>query len=212
MTNEMINAYFTPLDYFFYLGSILVVYVIILQYKWTKVVKENILLLKQNAKGDGVFELTPIDGSNVKLVNKESGVSKVWTINDLSTIEVPYPAVGFLPHWLQKKIKMVIVSDVDLEPISNRSPNRSPVATPEFLGNLINEQVTAAIVTVNKEFMDAISKMGSLLNPNHFYLGIGIVIILLGVIAYKVFPIAEAMENLQNLEPLLNTLKAGLGL
>ena len=59
------------------------------------------------------------------------------------------------------------------------SPTREMIASPAVLGNLINEKITEAVITVNKETLDTLSrltgKISSVLTVNVFYIGIAIV-------------------------------------
>lgn len=194
VTVEAINAYFTPLDYFFYLSSIIVAWVVYLQWKWAKTCKNNILVLVQRAKGNGDWELAPISGNSITLKNPEGEGTKLWVINELSTLDVLYPGVGFIPKFLQKQIRMVVVSEDSWEPITNRSKDRDLVASPAFMGNLFNEKITEAVVAISKEMMDTIKGLGHLLNPTHFYIGIGLVLATLGFLIIKILPLLEAIE------------------
>jgi len=196
ITTAQVNAYFTPLDYFFYLSSIIVIWVVWLQWKWAKTCKNYILVLVQRAKGNGDWELAPVSGNNITLKNLKGEGTRTWAINELSTLDVLYPGVGFIPKFLQKQIRMVVVSEDTWEPITNRSKDRELVASPAFLGNLINEKITEAVVAVNKEIMDTIKGLGKLLNPMHFYIGIGLVIVMLGFLIMKITPLLETIEKL----------------
>ena len=59
------------------------------------------------------------------------------------------------------------------------SPTREMIASPAVLGNLINEKITEAVITVNKETIDkitgAIQKLATVVQTNTFLIGIGVV-------------------------------------
>ncbi|KKN59669.1 hypothetical protein LCGC14_0539960 [marine sediment metagenome] len=201
MTVEAINAYFTPLDYALYLGAVFVIMVVWYQWKWSKICRTSILVLVQKADGHGDYQLAPQTGGSVRLVDPKTKLMQFWPINELSTIAIPYPGVGFVPAFLQKTIRMVIVSEEDWEPITNRSPDRTLVASPAFLGNLMGEQITAAVLTVNKEVLDSVAglvrRLNKLVSPTMFYIGIGLVIAMMGFVAYQIIPMATQIEIIQ---------------
>lgn len=213
ITPEQVNAWFTPFHFFVYLGIIFVIMICWLQMRWDKESRTNILVLLQKAKGDGDYYLVPIDDNKVNLVNKNTGESKLWGINELSTITVPYPAIGFLPRFLLKQIKLVVLSDETWEPITNRSrEGKTLVMTPKFIGNLVNEQITKALAMVNQEMLDFIKGIGKILNPTHFYVYAGISIGLLVWNLMLVSKLGNLTETVGELQAIVNVLKAGLGL
>ncbi len=59
------------------------------------------------------------------------------------------------------------------------APTREMIASPAVLGNLINEKITEAVITVNKDTIDSVtrllSRVNNLLQNNTFYIGVGIV-------------------------------------
>ncbi len=131
MTPESVNAYFTPLDNLLYLFVVLVVMTSWSQWKWANVCKHNVQVLVVRSDGHGDFELAPQSGGCVSLLNKEAGTARLWPINELSTIDVPYPGIGFIPAFMQKQIRMVVVDEKDWEPLINRGPCLSMVASPD---------------------------------------------------------------------------------
>lgn len=240
MTPEAINAWFTPQMYILYLGALFVGMITYYQWKWAKVCKRSILVLVQKCDGHGDFELAPQSGGSVSIRNHDSNTTRLWPINELATIDVPYPGVGFIPAFLQKQIRMVIVSEVDWEPITNRSPSiqntaspdviavlnevvdkvkeekvatfltkyisglksastKEMIASPAVLGNLMHEKITEAVITVNKEMLDSISsltrRLGKMVSPTMFYIGIGLVII---IGAFAVYEGAQAASKAES--------------
>ncbi len=79
------------------------------------------------------------------------------------------------------------------------APTREMIASPAVLGNLMNEKITEAVITVNKEVVDSIAniikKMGNLVNPWVVYVGLGLILLLL---AYSIFmsPVADLTEDI----------------
>jgi len=51
----------------------------------------------------------------------------------LSTIDILYPGVGFVPKFLQKQIKMLILDEENWEPLINRGGYREKVASPDII-------------------------------------------------------------------------------
>lgn len=210
MTVEAINAYFTPLDYFFYLMTLLVIMVVYYQWKWSKVCKNNVLILVQRSDGHGDYELAPQDGGSVTIGKDDK--ARTWPINELATIDVPYPGVGFIPRFMQKQIRMVVVAETDWEPITNRSPDREMIASPAFLANLIHEKITAAVITINKEMWDSLTtltqKLNKILSPTVFYIGIGLTLAAIGFLAYQIIP---AMTVISEMGAKLDAISRALG-
>ena len=205
MSAEAVNAYFTPLDYFMYLGAILVVLITYYQWRWWKDCKDNVMLMIVHADGSTDQELVPKDGSSVTLQNPKTGTTKMWPINKLAGVEMNYPSTGFVPKILQKKIKLVIVDEEDWEPLINRDPNQEMVASPAMLGNLMNEKITEAVIRVNKEMMDSLSQLTKKLNrmvtPAQFFIGIGLIAIGVVALIFLVVPnigdLAEGIEQIK---------------
>jgi hypothetical protein len=218
-----INSYFTPGNLIIGLIVILVGTLLYYQWRWGKTCAENVQVLVVKSDGHGDYQLAPQQGGSVTLKNPNNDTTRLWPINKLSTIDVPYPGDGFVPGFLQKSIRQVVVDEEDWEPLLNRSPYKDKVASPDVvqflqdlavrvndeemgleltqyaeelspsptremiaspavLGNLINEKVTEAVITVNKETLDTLTaltrKIGNILSANTFYICIGIVALL----------------------------------
>lgn len=252
MEAEAVNAWFTPFHYFVYLGTLFVGMVVYYQWRWARVCKKNIQILVAQQGGGGSFELAPKTGGSVSIKNPITGAIRMWALNELATIDVLYPGVGFVPAFLQKTIRLAIVSEGDWEPLLNRSPHMKKVASPDLvkemleiaedadekikkaitklldgvstsptremiaspavLGNLIQERITEVAVTVAKEIMnplaEAIKKMGRQINPMVVYIGLGLVVVMLAVMIYKLFPVMEGMAEVIDD---MNIIKLALG-
>lgn len=133
---EAVNAWFTPFHYFVYLGTILVLLISFLQWKWSKTCQNNILILVSEQGGGGKWTLAPKEGGSVTIKNPDTGVGNTWPLNELATIDVLYPGVGFIPEFAQKTIRLAIVSEGDYEPLLNRSPHGRKVASPDIVAEL----------------------------------------------------------------------------
>ncbi|MBU2249375.1 MAG: hypothetical protein KKD77_21685 [Gammaproteobacteria bacterium] len=242
MTGEELAAnYFGPMNWALYILAMLVIMVLYYQWTWAKTRKHNVLLLVARADGHGDFMLAKQTGGCVALKNPNTSTTRVWPISELATVDVPYPGVGFVPAFLQKTIRLVVVDEKDWEPLLNRSPHlpmtaspdvqsrlteiaaliseekikrllldftgdlsatptREMIASPAVLGNLIMEKVTEAVITVNKEVLDNLAafakRIGRVLTPQTFYVGIGAVLIGIVFIAYYLMPLVETVDKM----------------
>lgn len=116
-----------------YLGIPLIIGIFYAQWKWAKTCDENIRVLVAERNGGGRFFFAPKSGGDVTIVNNDTGVARTWPINELATIGLPYPGLGFMPRFLQKEIRVAILNEGDWEPILNRSPHRNKVASPDVI-------------------------------------------------------------------------------
>jgi len=137
---EIMNLmWFQPWHFFLYLFFIFVVMVVYYQWRWAKTCKENIQVLVAQTGGGGDFRLAPkTSAGEISLKNPNSDSVRTWALNELATIEVPYPGVGFVPTFLQKTIRLAIVNEGDWEPMLNRSPHMEKVASPDVVDFLID--------------------------------------------------------------------------
>jgi hypothetical protein len=104
-----------------------------LQWKWARICENNIQLLIAQQGGSGKYTLAPKDGGQVTILNPISKEIRTWPVNELATIDITYPGVGFVPKWMQKTIRMAIVNEGDWEPMLNRSPHRKMIASPDVV-------------------------------------------------------------------------------
>lgn len=135
-------TYFAPWHIGLYLFVVFVFMVVYYEWKWAKTCKNNIQVLVAQQGGGGDFFLAPKAGGQVTITNPQTDEVRTWPVNELATIEVPYPGVGFVPNFLQKTIRLAIVNEGDWEPMLNRSPHREKIASPdvvEFLQLLADE-------------------------------------------------------------------------
>lgn len=124
---------------FLYLGIPFVLLIFYLQFRWAKTCDHNILVLIAELSGGGRYGLAPKEGGQVTIHNPTTDEDRTWMLNELSTIDITYPGVGFIPKALQKTIRLAIVNEGDMEPLLNRSPHRKKVASPdviEFIKNI----------------------------------------------------------------------------
>ncbi len=116
-----------------FLGIPFVLMVFYLQWKWARTCSRNIRVLVAEKSGGGAWELAPKDGGHVSIRNPQTNEVRTWPVNELATIDVLYPGVGFVPAWMQKTIRMAIVNEGDWEPLLNRSPHRERIASPDVV-------------------------------------------------------------------------------
>ncbi len=134
--------YFMPWHIGLYLFVVFVFMVVYYEWKWAKTCKNNIQVLVAQRGGGGDFFLAPKMGGEITIKNPNTDEVRTWPVNELATIEVPYPGVGFVPAFLQKTIRLAIVNEGDWEPMLNRSPHRDNIASPnvvDFLQSLADE-------------------------------------------------------------------------
>lgn len=137
MTGEEVAAnWFSTYHYITYLFILFVLMVVYYQWKWAKVCKENIQVLVAQQGGGGAFHLAPKEGGVVKIEDSKTQTTRVWPVNELATIDILYPGVGFIPGFLQKTIRLAIVNEGDWEPMLNRSPHRENIASPDIVSFL----------------------------------------------------------------------------
>ncbi len=138
-----------------FLSMLLVVIVIMFcEIRWTNAVRDNILVLIALHTGGGRYILAPKTGSGISITNPHNDTVRTWPLNELATIEVLYPGVGFIPEFLQKMIRMAIVSEGDWEQMLNRSPQRENIASPDIVAvlervrdNENTDEETRALIT-----------------------------------------------------------------
>lgn len=116
-----------------YLGVPSLIMVFFLQWRWSKTCERNIRVLVAQSGGGGVWKLAPKEGGEVEIYNPSTDTARTWPVNELATISLPYPGIGFLPTWMQKEIRVAIVNEGDWEPVLNRSPHRKRIASPDVV-------------------------------------------------------------------------------
>ena len=121
-----------------YLGVPFVLLIFYLQWKWARTCDRNIRVLVAQKGGGGAWCLAPKTGGEITIKNPQGGADRTWPINELATIDVPYPGVGFIPEFMQKSIRLAIVNEGDWEPMLNRSPHRERIASPDVVKYLTN--------------------------------------------------------------------------
>jgi len=256
---ELIQAtYFANWHIALYLFVVFVFMVVYYEWKWAKTCKNNIQVLVAQKGGGGDFFLAPKAGGEVTIKNPHTDEVRTWPVNELATIEVPYPGVGFIPNFLQKTIRLAIVNEGDWEPMLNRSPHRKNIASPDVveflqsladeikdtkqktailkmvhglatgptremvanpatLGDLMRSSVMKALATVSTDLVDLLksvnAKLGKVAGPNPIivYIGLGLIIILLGVTLFQIMPIVSSIGDLGDLSDKLDTIMKALG-
>ncbi len=202
----------SPIFFLFFILAVFAGATVYYMVHWSTICKTMVQVLVVKADGHGDFSLAPQEGGSVSLKDPKSDTTRLWPINEMATVSVPYPSSGFVPVFMQKTIQLVIVDEKDWEPLINRDPKREMVASPAVLGNLLHEQITRMVMTLNKEVLDglsaAIRKLGSLVSPTMFFIGIGIVVIFLAFMAYQIIP---AMSGLKEMKEEMDVIRQALG-
>lgn len=116
-----------------YLGIPFVLLIFYFQWRWARVCDRNIQVLVAQQGGGGKYELAPREGGQVTIHNPTTDETRTWPVNELATIDIVYPGVGFVPKFLQKSIRLAIVNEGDWEPMLNRSPHRKKIASPDVV-------------------------------------------------------------------------------
>lgn len=154
MTGADIQAtYFSPFHFILYMVVIFVGMIIYYQWQWSKRCANSVRVLIVQPDGSTATQYAPKSGNYVALKVPESNSVRLWPINKLSSVEMLYPGDGFIPTFLQKKIKTVIVDAEDWEPMLNRGSYSRNVASPD---------VVAAIRDMADDYEDARSDLNSL--------------------------------------------------
>ncbi|MDP2362751.1 MAG: hypothetical protein Q8M94_03165, partial [Ignavibacteria bacterium] len=221
-----------------FLGIPFVLMIFFFQWRWAKTCTENIRVLVAQKGGGGAFKLSPKQGGTVTITNPEDDSVRTWPVNELATIDVLYPGVGFVPAFLQKTIRMAIVNEGDWEPMLNRSPHREKIASPDVIkfiqelskksdsktkveidkmvhglasgptremiadpaviGSLMRSSVMKALATVSDDLMNVLKSVNARLgkiagpNPTIVYIGLGLIVILLAFMLFKILPTMES--------------------
>lgn len=141
-----------------FLGIPFVLMVFFFQWRWARTCDRNIQVLVAQMGGGGKFVLAPKEGGQVTIRNPETDETRMWPVNELATIDITYPGVGFVPKFLQKKIRLAIVAEGDWEPMLNRSPHRRKVASPDVVEYLQKiAEANPTLKTGIDEFLGGIS-------------------------------------------------------
>jgi hypothetical protein len=130
---EIQAAYFSPFHLIMYLVIIFILMIVYYQWKWSKHCAENVRVLVVMPDGSTETEYAPKTGNYVALKVPESNTVRLWPINKLASVDMQYPGDGFIPGFLQKKIRMVIVDSEDWEPMLNRGSYSRMVASPDVV-------------------------------------------------------------------------------
>ena len=83
---DAVNAWFTPFHYIVYLGTILVILVSYLQWKWARTCDKNIEVVIIKEDGGTETLLVPKSGGTVELKNPLTETSRVWGMSELATV------------------------------------------------------------------------------------------------------------------------------
>ena len=138
-----------------FLGIPMILSIFFLQYRWSKKADKNIRTLTALKSGGGQWGYAPKEGGEVTLYDKTTDTYKTWAVNELTTIEIDYPGVGFVPSWMQKKIRLACFNEGDAEPLLNRSIHRNNIASPDVI------EFIKRIAEENPEMAESINEYAS---------------------------------------------------
>jgi hypothetical protein len=130
-----------------YLGIPLVLSTFVAMFMWERTCRTKTRVIVIKAAGGSENLYADKEGSEVTIPNKALGVTRTWPINSLATFPTSYPELGILPKFLQREIQTVIVNENDWEPVSNRSPHRTKIMSPdavEFLRDIADKYPAVA--------------------------------------------------------------------
>ena len=229
-----------------YLGIPCIPAVIYMQWKWARTCRNFVRVLVAQKGGGGDWQLAPKEGGHITIRDEKTDTERTWPINELATIDVPYPGVGFVPAFMQSTIRLAIVNEGDWEPMLNRSPHRERVASPDVvafllevsekekdavrkaaisefahnlatgptremigdpavLGGLMKSSVFKALATVSSDFTEAMRTLTDKLNratsgpkPMVIYIGLALVVILVGYMIYLNMIMAADVETIRD--------------
>tara|TARA_Y100000310_G_C20670663_1_gene810089 strand:- start:1391 stop:2164 length:774 start_codon:yes stop_codon:yes gene_type:complete len=128
---DAVNAWFTPFHYFVYLFVVLVGLIVYYQWQWMRQCDNFVKVIEVKSDGSSVTSYAPKRGSSISITNPHTEQTKLWPITAVTTIEMLYPGDGFIPVFLQKKIRTVVVDENDWEPLLNRGSYSTMVASPD---------------------------------------------------------------------------------
>ena len=132
MTGAEVQAtFFSPFHFFVYLFVVLVIMIVYMQVKWARTADKKTRVKMIHADGSSSVTYVPKDGNKVEVINKDTGLVKMWPMSSLATYEEDYPGDALVPKFMQKKIRTILVDEMDMEPILNRSACKENVASPD---------------------------------------------------------------------------------
>ena len=130
---DITAAYFSPFHVILYLTLVMGVMIFFLQWQWSRRCRNEVKVLVVKSDGSTATVYAPKDSGHVTITNPATDTTRVWPISKISAIETLYPGDGFIPMFLQKQIKTVIVDEVDMEPLLNRGSTGTLVASPDVV-------------------------------------------------------------------------------
>jgi len=119
-----------------YMGIAFILMVLYMQWRWARICRDYIRVLVAQKGGGGSWQLAPKEGGEITITDDKTGITRTWPVNELATIDILYPGVGFVPAFMQRTIRLAIINEGDWEPMLNRSPHRERVASPDVIERL----------------------------------------------------------------------------
>lgn len=113
------------------LFTIFVLMIAYYQWQWHRKVDRFVKLIIVESDGSSTTHYVPKTSTHVDITNPDTQTTKTWPFSEICTIEMLYPGDGFIPTFLQRKIRTLIVDAKDWEPLLNRGQYSSGVASPD---------------------------------------------------------------------------------
>lgn len=155
MTGAEIQAtYFSPQMYILYLFVIFALMIAYYQWQWHRRVERDVRLLVRESDGSTSTYYVPKTNTSVSITNPQTGLTRTWPFSEICTIEMMYPGDGFIPSFLQRKIRTLIMDANDWEPLLNRGAYNVDVASPDvkdriksFAGAVSDEKIRTQLMS-----------------------------------------------------------------
>jgi len=154
-------TWFSPFHYFAYLFIIFILMIAYYQWQWHKRVDRQVKLLVRESDGSTTTHYVPKTSTSVSITNPETGITKTWPFAEICTIEMLYPGDGFIPVFLQRKIRTLIVDANDWEPLLNRGAYSEGVASPDVKEKLKTIAETLKDAEAKKLLLDMAGELKS---------------------------------------------------
>jgi hypothetical protein len=136
MTGEQLSAtVFTTANYIIFLLCLLIGTFIFTMVQIKDRCRNKVKLIVIKTAGGGSTAYAPKEGSSVSLTKKGTTTTRMWPLNKLCTLDVPYPEI--FPPFLQGTITQIWVYEEDFEPVLNLGSYTENVASPDVKAVLL---------------------------------------------------------------------------
>ena len=143
----------------------------------------------------------------VSLAGKKEYKGEVseWVIGDSNTMESRYPDMPLIPNFMKRQVRKTLVYEWSAAPVIQMD-DASPVIDPRLLGVARMTGIAAAISATTQEMMNAINRIGKILNPSHYYIGTILTILAIGAVFLKVNKLPDFAQVLTKLDIIISLL------